>query len=104
MTRETSALFLACQDDRTRWDTKLAAAVVVAYAFSPISMIPAFIPVPGRRDDLMLVPPGVVLDRWVVLVVVLADCRSRVDAAFVNEKPVFWTAAVVIIVLWRDGC
>ena len=98
--RDTYVLLLACRDGRTPWYAKLTAAIVVAYAFSPIDLIPDFIPVLGLLDDLLLVPLGVVLVRWMVPAEVLADCRSRVDAAANNEKPVFWTAAVVVVVVW----
>jgi len=60
--QETYALLLACRDERTPWYAKLTAAVVVAYAFSPIDLIPDFIPVIGLLDDMVLVPLGVVLD------------------------------------------
>ncbi len=98
--RETYTLLLACRDERTPWYAKLTAAVVVAYAFSPIDLIPDFIPVLGLLDDMLLIPLGVVLVRSMVPADVLNDCRVRADAAFANEKPVFWTAAVVIVVLW----
>ena len=75
--REAYALFLACRDRRTPWYAKLAAGVVVAYAFSPIDLIPDFIPVLGLLDDLYLVPLGVVLARRLIPADVLADCRVR---------------------------
>ena len=98
--QEAHVLLLACRDGRTPWYAKLTAAVVAAYAFSPIDLIPDFIPVLGLLDDLLLVPLGVVLVRRMVPADVLADCRSRVDAAVANEKPIFWSAAVVIVVVW----
>ena len=98
--QETYVLLLACRDERTPWYAKLTAAAVVAYAFSPIDLIPDFIPVLGLLDDLLLIPLGVVLVRSMVPPAVLDDCRVQAEAAFNNEKPVYWTAAVVIVVLW----
>ncbi len=98
--RDTYALFLACRDERTPWYAKLTAGVVVAYAFSPIDLIPDFIPVLGLLDDMLLIPLGVVLVRSMVPADVLDDCRVRAAAASGNEKPVFWAAAVVIVGLW----
>ena len=101
--RDTYALALACRDRRTPWYAKLTAMVVVAYAFSPIDLIPDFIPVLGLLDDVLLVPLGVVLVRWMVPADVLNDCRDRAEAAFANGRPVFWTAAVVILMLWAGA-
>src|SRR3989304_5012233 len=56
---ETYALYLASKDPRTPWYAKLLAVGVVAYAFSPIDLIPDPIPVLGYLDDLILIPMGV---------------------------------------------
>lgn len=53
---ETYALYLAYRDPRVPWPAKLLAAGVVAYAFSPIDLIPDFIPVLGHLDDIVIVP------------------------------------------------
>lgn len=98
--RDTYALLLACRDRRTPWYAKLTAGVVVAYAFSPIDLIPDFIPVLGLLDDVLLIPLGVVVVRSMVPADAMEECRGRAEAAFVNGKPVFWTAAVVIVGLW----
>ena len=98
--RDTHALLLACRDERTPWYAKLTAAVVVAYAFSPIDLIPDFIPVLGLLDDLLIVPLGVLVVRSMLPADVLEDCRVRAEAALVEEKPVFWAAAVIIVGLW----
>jgi len=98
--QETYALLLACRDERTPWYAKLTVAVVVAYAFSPIDLIPDFIPVIGLLDDMVLVPLGVVLVRWMVPTQVMEDCRLRAESEFEQGKPANWTAAVVIVVIW----
>jgi len=56
---QVHALGLACRDPRTPWYAKAFAALVAAYALSPIDLIPDFIPVLGQLDDLLLVPLGV---------------------------------------------
>ena len=58
---ETYALYLAYRDPRMPWYARLLAVVVAGYAFSPIDLIPDFIPVLGHLDDLVLIPLGVVL-------------------------------------------
>src|SRR4051794_16160281 len=64
--QEAYALYLACRDRRCPWYAKVLAACVVAYALSPIDLIPDFIPVLGLLDDLVLVPLGVLLVRRLV--------------------------------------
>ena len=98
--REAHALFLACRDRRTPWYAKLAAGVVVAYAFSPIDLIPDFIPVLGLLDDLVIVPFGVVLVRRLIPADVLADCRVRADSASEQGTPVSRAGAVLIVTVW----
>ena len=56
---QTYALYLACKNPRVRWYAKLFGAVIVAYAFSPIDLIPDFIPILGFVDDLILIPLGI---------------------------------------------
>src|SRR5437867_7216706 len=54
--RDTYALYLAVRDPRTPWYAKAFAALVAGYAFSPIDLIPDFIPIIGYLDDVILVP------------------------------------------------
>ena len=63
---ETWALYLAACDPRTPWYAKLLVAGIVAYACSPIDLIPDFIPVLGYLDDLVLLPLGIA---WAVRLV-----------------------------------
>lgn len=57
--RETYVLSLACRDRRTPWYVKILAGGGVAYAVSPIDLIPDFIPVIGYLDDVIIVPIGI---------------------------------------------
>ena len=54
-------LSLAARDPRVPWYAKVVAACVAAYAFSPIDLIPDFIPVLGYLDDVIIVPLGILL-------------------------------------------
>ncbi|MCX6024229.1 MAG: DUF1232 domain-containing protein [Chloroflexi bacterium] len=98
--RETYALALACRDRRTPWYAKAFAAAVVAYAFSPIDLIPDFIPVLGVLDDLILVPLGIIVALRMIPPDVMAESRARADALMAEGKPVNRIAAAVIIALW----
>ena len=96
--RDTYTLYLACKDPRTPWYVKTFAGGIVAYAVSPIDLIPDFIPVLGYLDDLILVPLGIALAVKMIPEPVLVDCRAMALAA--AEKPTSRTAAAVIIAIW----
>ncbi len=96
--RDTLALWLAAGDKRTPLGAKLLAGAVVAYAFSPIDLIPDFIPVLGLLDDLLIVPLGI----WLALKLVPAPLMAelRIDSARIVEKPVSRTGAAPIAAVW----
>ena len=97
---ETYALYLACRDPRTPWVARIFAAVVVGYAFSPIDLIPDFIPVLGYLDDLVLEPFGIWLALKMIPPEVMADSRGRAQETLANGKPVNRAAAVFIVAIW----
>jgi uncharacterized membrane protein YkvA (DUF1232 family) len=98
--RETYAVYLACRDPRTPWYGRLLAACVVGYAFSPIDLIPDFIPVLGYLDDLILIPLGIALVLKTIPPVVMAECREKAATAMADGKPRNWVAAAVIVAVW----
>ncbi|HEX9991104.1 MAG TPA: YkvA family protein [Chloroflexia bacterium] len=97
---EVYALYLAYKDPRVPWHARIFAACVVAYAFSPIDLIPDPIPVLGYLDDLILIPLGITLAVKMIPAPVLAECREKARAAMQSGKPVNWIAAGVIIAIW----
>jgi len=98
--KETYAIYLASKNPKVPWYARLLASGVVAYAFSPIDLIPDMIPVLGALDDLLIVPVGI----WLVLKMippeVLAECREKAEAATSEGKPRNWVAAGVVIAIW----
>ena len=96
--RDTHALYLACRDPRTPWYAKVLAGAVVAYALSPIDLIPDFVPVLGYVDDLVIVPLGLRLALRLIPAPVMAECRARAAAA--GARPTSRAAAVFIVLLW----
>ena len=96
--REVFALYFACRDPRVPWPAKALAAGVVAYAFSPIDLIPDFIPVLGLLDDLILVPLGVLAVRAMIPATILEECRER--ASQMEKGPANWFAAGVFVAIW----
>lgn len=100
---ETLALYFVARDPRVPWYARLFVAAVVAYALSPIDLIPDFVPVLGYLDDLILVPLGLALALRMVPPVVLAECRARAHAELAENRPTSRVALVVIIGIWIAG-
>ena len=92
------ALYFAARDPRTPWYARILVAAVVAYAFSPIDLIPDFIPVIGYLDDLLIVPLGLALALRLVPGDVMIDSRQLAQAA--ASRPVSKVAAAVIVAIW----
>ena len=99
---ETYALYLAYRDPRTPWYAKLLAAGVVAYAVSPIDLIPDFIPVLGILDDLVIVPLGAALAIKMVPKDVMTECREKARNAMEPSasKRTRYLVAAIIIAIW----
>ena len=97
---EVYALYLAYRDPRVSWPARIFAGLVVAYAFSPIDLIPDPIPVLGYLDDLVLIPLGVALARRLIPPEVLAESRVKAKEVLQSGKPVNRVAAAVIIAIW----
>jgi len=93
-------LYLACKDSRTPWFAKLFAVCVVAYAFSPIDLIPDFIPVLGYLDDVILVPLGVIISLRMIPETVIAECKIKAEELMSKEKPKNWVVGILIVCVW----
>ena len=95
----TYALYLISRDARTPMLAKVIIGIVVAYALSPIDLIPDFIPVIGLLDDLILLPIGI----WLVIKLLPVDLWSEYQKLAANqlqEMPPSPAAAVIIIFIW----
>ena len=95
---ELIALGLATRDPRTPWYAKLIVAGCVAYALSPIDVIPDFIPVIGLIDDLIFIPIALAVAVRFIPDDVLADCRAR--AGEIAERRTSRAAAAAIVAIW----
>jgi uncharacterized membrane protein YkvA (DUF1232 family) len=95
-------LWFAARHPDTPWYTKALAVLVVAYALSPIDLIPDFIPVLGYLDDVILLPALIWLAlRWLPEPV-RVDCRARAAAwmAARGARPTSRMGIVLVVVLW----
>ena len=97
---EVYALYVAYRDPRTPWTAKLFIACVVAYALSPIDLIPDFIPVLGYVDDMIIIPVGIVIALRMIPPEVLTDSRKKAHDIAGEGKGLGRVAAAVMIVLW----
>ena len=95
--RDVLALWLAARDRRTPWAAKAVAAGVVAYALSPIDLIPDFIPVLGLLDDAVLLPLGILLAVRLVPKALMAEFRAAAEGV---RRPLSRAGAVLVVGLW----
>ena len=100
--RDGVTLWFAGKHPATPWYAKALGLFVVAYALSPIDLIPDFIPVLGYVDDVLLLPGLIFLTIRMLPTEVLADCRAQADAWMAAEgrKPISRVGAVAIVALW----
>jgi uncharacterized membrane protein YkvA (DUF1232 family) len=95
---ELQALAIACRQPEVPWYAKALGLAVIAYALSPIDLIPDFIPVLGYLDDLVVIPLGVLLMRRWIPADVWADCRVRAEV--LTARPVSRVGAALVIGVW----
>jgi uncharacterized membrane protein YkvA (DUF1232 family) len=100
--QEVIALWFAYRHPDTPWHAKLVAALVVGYAFSPIDLIPDFIPILGLLDDALLVPLGIWIAIKLIPQSVHADAHEQARAwiAGKHERPRNRIAASAIVTVW----
>ena len=100
--RDGLTLWFASKHPATPWYAKALGIFVVAYALSPIDLIPDFVPVLGYLDDVLLLPGLIWLTIRLLPSGVLADCRNQADDWMKTQgsKPSSRVGAVVIVLLW----
>ena len=94
------ALFLAIKDNDTPILAKVFAGITVAYALSPIDLVPDFIPVLGYLDDIILLPMLVAFTIKLIPRDVLERNRKQAEGMWQEGKPKKWYCAMPIIVIW----
>jgi uncharacterized membrane protein YkvA (DUF1232 family) len=96
--RDVVALWIAARDPRVPFAAKAVAAMVAAYALSPIDLIPDFIPVLGYLDDVILVPLGILLAVRLVPADLMIELRA--EAERLAEKPRSRVGLALVIGIW----
>ena len=97
--REVYVVAIAARDPRTPWYVKALIFFVVAHTFSPIDLIPDFIPVLGYLDDLLITPGGLWLALRLIPPEVMADARSAAATRSVVGNA-GKAGAVIIVLVW----
>ena len=100
--RDVMTLWFVLKHPQAPWYARALAALLTAYALSPIDLIPDFIPVLGYLDDLIIVPVGIWLLLKIIPSQVLDECRNQADEWFREDKqkPRSWVGLTLILSLW----
>ncbi len=94
------AIFLALKDEETPSSAKIIAAITVAYALSPIDLIPDFVPILGYLDDVILLPALVALTVRLIPKEIMERNRKLAEGLWKNGKPKKWYYAIPIVLIW----
>lgn len=98
--KDIPAVFLALKHISTPVAAKITAGITIAYALSPIDLIPDFIPVLGYLDDIILLPALVALTVKLIPENVMEECRKEAEGMWQNGKPKKWYFALPVIAVW----
>ncbi len=100
--RDILTLWFAYRHPQMPIAAKIAAVLIVAYAFSPIDLIPDFIPVLGFLDEVILLPAFIWLTLKLIPEPVVVESRNAAQAWIEahRPKPRNYIAAAIIIALW----
>ncbi len=102
--RDLEVIALAIRDPRVPRRAKILAGLTIAYAASPIDLIPDFIPVLGLLDDLLIVPVGLWMTLRLIPPEVLKDLRKQASApGYSRSRRRSLVAACIVILIWV-GC
>ncbi|HTN65666.1 MAG TPA: YkvA family protein [Burkholderiaceae bacterium] len=100
--RDAVMLWFARRHPDTPFLAKALCVFAVAYALSPIDLIPDFIPVLGYVDDALLLPALIWLAVRLLPARVIQECRVQAEEWMVEEKtkPTSYAGAAAIVVIW----
>lgn len=92
-------LHLASKHTETPWYVKLIILLILAYALSPIDLIPDFIPIIGYLDDLILLPLGIYVAFKLIPENIIKECHSKAKDYKWNRKN-NWIIGGIIVIAW----
>ncbi|MDX1542956.1 MAG: DUF1232 domain-containing protein [Christiangramia sp.] len=97
--KELKALRIALADDLVPWYVKTLIIITVAYALSPVDLIPDFIPILGLLDDIIIVPVLIYLTVRLIPAGTMEHCRKQAEIRQLGKRK-NWIAGGIIILLW----
>lgn len=97
---EIPAVFLALKDKETPLFVKLLAGFTVAYALSPIDLVPDFIPVLGYLDDVIILPAFIAVIIRLIPKDVWQRCKENSKQLMQQGLQKKWYYALPIIFIW----
>ena len=100
--RDVLVLWFALRHPDTPFIAKAIAFLTVAYALSPIDLIPDFIPLLGYLDDLLVIPMLVAITLRLIPDSVLTQSRARLDEWLkINpRKPTSRWGLLIVLSIW----
>lgn len=98
--RDAYALYIAARDPRVPWYAKIFLGLVLAHTFSPIDLIPDFVPILGYLDDLVITPLGIVIALKMIPLEVMSEARQQSEELLRQGKPISRVGALMVIALW----
>lgn len=98
--RDAYALYIAARDPRVPWYAKVFLGLVLAHTFSPIDLVPDFIPVLGYLDDVIVTSLGIVLALKMIPPEVMVEARQQSEELLRQGKPMSRAGAMMVIAIW----
>jgi uncharacterized membrane protein YkvA (DUF1232 family) len=95
-----SALYLAYKQKDVPLLAKILIFITIAYALSPIDLIPDFIPVLGYLDDLIILPLLITVSIKLIPREIMDECKEQAENMWKNGKPKKWYYALPVIILY----
>lgn len=93
-------LYICYKNPKTPWYAKVIIIITVAYALSPIDLIPDFIPVLGYLDDLLILPLGILLSIKLIPEEIFNECKAEPIKQFKYNKNLGLYSLIAIIIFW----
>jgi uncharacterized membrane protein YkvA (DUF1232 family) len=97
--RQLTALWFMLKEPAAPLTPKMLAFALLAYALSPIDLIPDFIPVLGWLDDLILLPMGLALVVWLVPHPLWQAMLDKADL-FQGRLPKMLAGLILVLLIW----
>jgi uncharacterized membrane protein YkvA (DUF1232 family) len=92
-------LYLASRDPRVPVYVKILMLLIIAYALSPVDLIPDFIPIAGYIDDLIILPLGIYLVFKLIPEEVKTEYREKAGTHIPGSR-LKWVGLAMIIIIW----